>query len=58
MRLLDRLTSVFRHSPKDPDDVSTHNEATRLSEEQVSIRAASKSGPGAKNYYAEEDKRK
>jgi hypothetical protein len=58
MGLLSRLSSVFRRSPKDPDDVATYGEAARLTEEQVSIRAAAKSGPGAKNYYSGQDKPK
>jgi hypothetical protein len=58
MRLLDRLSSLFRRSPKHPDDLATHGEASRLAEDQLSLRAAAKSGPGAKNYYSGEDKRK
>jgi hypothetical protein len=57
MRLLDRLTSMFKRSPKDPDDVAGQREAARVAEDQVSVRAAAKSGPGAKNYYSGEDKR-
>jgi hypothetical protein len=57
MRLLDRITSVFKRSPKDPDDVAGHAEAARVAEDQASTRAAAKSGAGAKNYYSGEDKR-
>jgi hypothetical protein len=58
VRLLNRLSSLFRRDPKTPEDVAADKESARISAEVASNRFAAKSGIGSENYLSQRRDRK